>query len=50
VFSEINGRAELKPVSIGRQNGMEAEGLQEGDRVVVHPSDQIRSGTKIGSR
>ena len=38
-------------VKVGRQNGLEAEileGLSEGDKVVLHPSDQIR-GRREGS-
>jgi HlyD family secretion protein len=40
-------------VKTGRQNGLEAEvleGLNEGDEVVLHPSDQIQDGVKIRER
>jgi HlyD family secretion protein len=44
---------ELRAVRIGRNNGVEAEvleGLKEGDRVVVHPSDKLRNGSYIVPR
>ena len=53
VFTVISGRSELQPVSIGQRNGLEAEildGLHEGDRVVVYPSDRISPGVKVVSR
>jgi HlyD family secretion protein len=40
-------------VKIGRQNGLEAEvvsGLNEGDQVVIHPSDQIEDGVAVRQR
>ncbi len=40
-------------VKFGRQNGLQAEvtdGLAEGDRVVLHPSDQIEPGVKVVAR
>jgi HlyD family secretion protein len=53
VFVESGGRAELRRVEIGRRNGVAAEissGLAEGDRVVLHPSDQIADGVRIAGR
>ena len=49
----VAGRAELRPVKIGQRNGLEAqvlEGLEPGDRVVVHPSDRVQDGVQIAVR
>jgi HlyD family secretion protein len=40
-------------LKVGRQNGLEAEileGLAEGDRVVLHPSDRVEEGVKVHQR
>lgn len=53
VFRVIEGRAILRPVEIGRRNGLEAEvlsGLSVGDEVVIHPSDKIRDGVQVVRR
>lgn len=53
VFRVIDGRAVLRPVEIGRRNGLDAEvksGLGVGDEVVVHPSDKIRDGVQVVAR
>ena len=45
--------AELRVVTIGRQTGLLAsveDGLDEGERVIVHPSDQIADGVKVELR
>jgi RND family efflux transporter MFP subunit len=45
-----NGRAELVPVTIGRDFGAIVEvvaGLQPTDRVIVNPSDSLTSGTPV---
>jgi HlyD family secretion protein len=50
VFVATNGRAALRTVRIGEQGAAGAEvldGLAAGDRVVVFPSDQVRSGRRI---
>jgi HlyD family secretion protein len=42
--------AELRQVTIGHNNGLEAEvldGLQAGDQVILHPSDKLRDGAYI---
>jgi HlyD family secretion protein len=52
-FAIVEGRAEERKIEIGQRNGIEAEvlgGLAEGDRVVVHPSDQITNGVGIEIR
>jgi HlyD family secretion protein len=50
VFVASKGRAVLRPVRIGEQGAAGAEvldGLVAGDRVVLFPSDQIKSGRRI---
>lgn len=50
VFAVEDGRARLRPVTIGRRNGLEAEvvsGLGAGATVVVHPSDRIEDGARV---
>jgi multidrug efflux pump subunit AcrA (membrane-fusion protein) len=45
-----NGRAELVPVTIGRDYGNSVEvvsGLQPTDPVIVNPSDSLISGTTV---
>jgi len=45
-----NGRAELVPVTIGRDYGSSVEvvsGLQPTDRVILNPSDSLISGTTV---
>ncbi len=47
------GTAEVRPVSLGRRNGFAAEvaeGLTEGDRVVVHPGDALEDGMEVSWR
>ncbi len=53
VFLVKNNVAHQTIVKAGRQNGLEAEilaGLNEGDEVILHPSDQIHDGTRIRQR
>lgn len=53
VFVAKGGVAQQQIVQIGRQNGLEAEvlaGLNEGDQVVVHPSDQVEAGVAVRQR
>jgi HlyD family secretion protein len=50
VFVAEGDTARLQRVEIGQRNGVEAEvlsGLKVGDRVILHPSDQIADGRKI---
>jgi HlyD family secretion protein len=52
-FVLADGRAALRRVEIGHQNGLAAEvraGLRVGDRVVVYPSDRVRPGVRIEAR
>lgn len=53
VFTVADGRARLREVEIGKRSGGHPEllaGLNEGDRVVVHPSDQLQDGARIEVR
>jgi HlyD family secretion protein len=53
VFVESQGRARLRPVSIGRRSSLDAEildGLDEGDRVILHPSDRVQHGVRVSDR
>lgn len=47
------GRARVRPVKVGQDNGLEAQvhdGLEEGDRVIVHASDRIKDGVAVKAR
>lgn len=53
VFTVRNGRAAVQAVTIGHRNSAMAEirdGLQEGDRVVLHPSDRVSDGVRVRER
>jgi HlyD family secretion protein len=53
VFRNVNGRARLTPVNLGRTNGLEAQildGLDEGETVILHPSDRIKNGVAVTHR
>ncbi|HEX2854515.1 MAG TPA: HlyD family efflux transporter periplasmic adaptor subunit [Opitutaceae bacterium] len=50
VFAVEGTRAQLRAVSVGQNNGIDAEiltGLQENDRVIVYPGDKIAAGTRV---
>jgi len=53
VFAEEHGRAVLRHVELGKDNGLEAEvtkGLEAGERVVLHPSDRVGDGVRLVAR
>ena len=53
VFRDVNGRARLTPVNLGRTNGLETQildGLDEGETVILHPSDRIKDGVSVAPR
>jgi len=53
VFVVDNGRALLRPVTIGERNADVAQvlsGLQPGDRVVMHPPDTLNDGGRLAIR
>lgn len=53
VFALADGHAHLREVEIGKRSGGDAEvlaGLDEGNRVVVHPSDKLQDGARVEER
>jgi HlyD family secretion protein len=53
VFVDAGGRAELRAVELGLENGLEAQvvkGLAAGDRVVLQPGGRVTAGTAIAPR
>ncbi len=53
VFAFEDGRARLRAVEVGQRTGLEAEilsGLNDGARVVLHPSEQIVEGVRLAAR
>jgi HlyD family secretion protein len=53
VYVVEDDRAVLRTITIGQRNSLEAEvlsGLQEAERVIVHPSDAIANGVRVVSR
>ncbi len=53
VFSVSGGIAQGVPVEIGRRNETSAQvlsGLEEGARVITHPSDEIEDGSRVIER
>jgi HlyD family secretion protein len=50
VFRMEEGRARLREVRLGHRNPSEVEilsGLREGDKVVLHPGDQVKDGVRV---
>lgn len=53
VYAIEGGVARLTPVETGRRNGLEVQilgGVEEGDSLVAHPSDQVTDGTPVEAR
>jgi HlyD family secretion protein len=53
VFVRESGRARLRHVELGLENGLDAEivkGLSEGDEVVLQPGDRVSDGTRVRPR
>jgi HlyD family secretion protein len=53
VFVVRNGHAHEQTVTVGHSNGLYSEvlsGLSEGDKVVAHPDESIRDGTRVTPR
>ncbi len=53
VFVVADGIARLRTVRIGRRNSLAAQvlsGLQPGELVMLHPSDQVRDGVAVQQR
>jgi HlyD family secretion protein len=52
-FVVSDGRARTRLVELGQRNDVHAEvldGVVEGDRVVVFPSDKLVDGTRVEAR
>ena len=52
-FVVDGGRARLRRVTIGRRNDREAEvleGLGEGERVALYPTDKVEDGVRVRER
>lgn len=52
-YRSADGKAELRPLQLGRRNEDYAEvtsGLEEGDHVILHPSDQLANGSAVVPR
>lgn len=50
VFVVEDKKARLRSVKVGHSNGLSTEilsGLSEGERVITHPDDTIRDGTRV---
>jgi HlyD family secretion protein len=50
VFVAEGGRARRRVIAIGRRNAAEVEvreGLEEGERVILHPSDLLEEGSRV---
>jgi len=53
VFAVANGRAALRPVTVGHRNELESEiidGITEGDVVLRYPNDRISDGVAVVAR
>lgn len=53
VFAVEGGRARLRPVAVGHRNPSAAQvldGLEEGDGVVLYPSDRLENGVRVSVR
>jgi len=53
VFVVENGRAKRREVSVGRRTGLAAQildGVQRGEVVIVHPSDEVEDGRRVMQR
>jgi len=52
-FTVRQGRAQIRQVEIGHNNGIAAEvrsDLSAGDLVIVHPPDSVHDGAEVGSK
>lgn len=53
LFVVQQDKAVKRAVQVGQRNGLSAQilsGLNEGDRVIVHPDDQVRDGVRVAVR
>jgi HlyD family secretion protein len=53
VYLVEKGRAKVRPVEVGKRNGLAAQvlsGLREGEMVVLHPGDTVSDGRRVRPR
>jgi HlyD family secretion protein len=53
VYVPEKGRAKIRPVELGKRNGLAAQvlsGLSEGETVILHPGDTVAEGRKVRPR
>jgi HlyD family secretion protein len=53
VFAVRGRRVHVQPVKVGHTSEDEVEilsGVSQGDRIVAHPSDQVRDGVRVRTR
>jgi len=53
LFVVQQDKAMKREVRVGQRNGLSAQilsGINEGDRVIVHPDDQVRDGVRVAAR
>ncbi|MBI3773035.1 MAG: efflux RND transporter periplasmic adaptor subunit [Gammaproteobacteria bacterium] len=53
LFQVQQDKAVKRVVQVGQRNGLSAQilsGVNEGDRVIVHPDDQVRDGVRVVAR
>ncbi len=53
VYHLVNDEIKIKTVEIGQRNGLNAQllsGLSEGDKIIVHPGDDIKPGVRVKVR
>jgi len=51
-FVVEDGRARLRPLSVGQRNGLQAQilkGLKAGERLINHPDDRVRDGARVSA-
>ncbi len=50
VMKVVDGAAQMQQVEVGIQNDSQTQivkGLNQGDTVIIYPSDEVQSGTKV---
>jgi HlyD family secretion protein len=50
VYVVVDGRAQVRTLTLGQRTGQEAEvreGLQDGELVVLHPTDALAEGVRV---
>lgn len=53
VLVEDDGRAELRRVDVGQQNGLQTQildGLSDGEQIIIHPPDSVQHGSRVTQR